>query len=221
MSNQPDSAAARQPKRERGKQRVAALLDAAAAVFAEKGFDAATMTEIAARAGAPIGSLYQFFPGKDVLADTLLRRYADLLAADLQKLEQRAAQLETPELADTLAGLLMGHPQTRAAAMVLADSMDPTARHTTFRQMLRKRIAAVLRAHVPALAPEPARDIAVVLLQLMKAVAKLNDEAGLPGRAAAVKELRGLAVMYVENRLASQARAFAVSKPAAKPIRPE
>jgi AcrR family transcriptional regulator len=204
MSSQPDGSAARQPKRERGKQRVAALLDAAAAVFAEKGFDAATMTEIAARAGAPIGSLYQFFPNKDVLADTLLRRYADLLAADLQALEQRAAQLKTPELADTLAGLLMGHPQVRAAAMVLADNMDPTARQTTFRQMLRKRIAAVLRVHAPALAAEPARDIAVVLLQLMKGVAKLNDETGLPGRAAAVKELRGLAVEYVEKKLAER-----------------
>jgi AcrR family transcriptional regulator len=38
--------------------RVAALLHATATVFAEKGFDAATMTEIAALAGAPIGSLY-------------------------------------------------------------------------------------------------------------------------------------------------------------------
>jgi AcrR family transcriptional regulator len=36
---------------------VAALIAAASAVFLEKGYDAATMTEIAARAGASIGSL--------------------------------------------------------------------------------------------------------------------------------------------------------------------
>ena len=55
MSNQAESAAARAPKRERGKQRVAALLAAAASVFAEKGYEAATMTEIAARAAADSG----------------------------------------------------------------------------------------------------------------------------------------------------------------------
>lgn len=201
MSSQADGAAAREPKRERGKQRVAALLDAAGAVFAEKGFDAATMTEIATRAGAPIGSLYQFFPNKQVLADTLVRRYADLLAADLQALEERAAALPARELMDTLAGLLMGHPPERAAAMALAETMDPSERLVTFRQMLRRRIAAVLRTHAPALDAETACDTAIVLLQLMKAVAALNDEAGLAGRAAAVKELHGLAVQYLERRL--------------------
>src|SRR5579862_5368586 len=93
MSNQAEAGAARAPKRQRGKARVAALLEAAGEVFAEKGYEAATMTEIAARAGAPIGSLYQFFPGKEALAYTLLQQYADLLAADLRELEARAAAL--------------------------------------------------------------------------------------------------------------------------------
>ena len=56
---------AKEPKRERGKQRVAALMDAGAELFAEKGYEATTMTEIASRAGAAIGSLYQFFPSKE------------------------------------------------------------------------------------------------------------------------------------------------------------
>jgi len=59
MSSNAQTTVARAPKRARGKQRVAELLEAAAAVFAEKGYEAATMTEIAARARAPIGSLYQ------------------------------------------------------------------------------------------------------------------------------------------------------------------
>src|SRR6202041_3507784 len=82
MSSDTEIHGARSPKRERGKQRVAALLQAAAELFAEKGYDAATMTEIAARAGAPIGSLYQFFPAKEALAVTLVQNYAEMLAAD-------------------------------------------------------------------------------------------------------------------------------------------
>jgi AcrR family transcriptional regulator len=68
---------AKEPKRERGKQRVAALIDAGAELFAEKGYEATTMTEIASRAGAAIGSLYQFFPSKEALAEALFDRFAE------------------------------------------------------------------------------------------------------------------------------------------------
>src|SRR5580693_997161 len=98
MSSETDAALARAPKRARGKQRVAKLLEAATAVFAEKGYEAATMTEIAARAGAPIGSLYQFFPVKEALADTLVQNYVASLTADLQALEARAGQIDIQAL---------------------------------------------------------------------------------------------------------------------------
>ena len=62
----------RPPQRSNGKLRVAAILEAAAAVIAEKGYEAATMAEIAARSGTKIGSLYRFFPNKESLADTLI-----------------------------------------------------------------------------------------------------------------------------------------------------
>src|SRR5882762_10096750 len=117
MSAEAENSIARAPKRERGKQRVGELLQAAAAVFAEKGYEAATMTEIAARAGAPIGSLYQFFPVKEALADTLVHNFAALLAADLQALQARAGGINTEDLVESLFGLLRAHPRERAAAL--------------------------------------------------------------------------------------------------------
>ena len=48
----------RTPRLQRGHARVSGLLAAAARVFVNRGYDAATMTEIAAEAGASIGSLY-------------------------------------------------------------------------------------------------------------------------------------------------------------------
>src|SRR3984885_503482 len=110
-------AVARAPKRQRGKQRVAELLAAGAAVFAEKGYEGATMTEIAARAGAPIGSLYQFFPAKEALADTLVQNYVALLAADLEALEARASRVNTRTLVEGLFGLLRAHSRERDAAL--------------------------------------------------------------------------------------------------------
>jgi AcrR family transcriptional regulator len=206
MSSETEITTARAPKRARGKQRVAELLQAAAAVFAEKGYEAATMTEIAARAGAPIGSLYQFFPVKEALADTLVQNYAALLAADLKSLEMRAGGVDANTLVETLFGLLRAHPHERAAALPLAEArMDERTRRTTFRQMLRKHIAAILRARSPALPAEAARDMAVVVLQLMKAASLLSDEEGLPGRAAGLRELQSLTVQYLEKRLHARA----------------
>ena len=202
MSSNAETTGARAPKRARGKQRVADLLQAAAAVFAEKGYEAATMTEIAARAGAPIGSLYQFFPVKEALADTLVQNYVALLAADLQQLESHAARLDIQTLVEELFGLLRAHPRERAAALPLAESrMDERTRRATFRRMLRKQIAAILRARAPALPAEAARDLAVVVLQLMKAANALSDEEALPGRAAAQRELQALTVQYLKHHL--------------------
>ena len=202
MSSDTETSAARAPKRARGKQRVAELLEAAAAVFAEKGYEAATMTEIAARAGAPIGSLYQFFPAKEALADMLVQNLVALLAADLQELEARAAEIDNQTLVERLFGLLRSHPHERAAALPLAEArMDERTRRTTFRHMLRKHIAAILRARAPSLPAETARDTAVVVLQMMKAASSLSDEEGLPGRAAGMRDLQALAVQYLEQRL--------------------
>jgi AcrR family transcriptional regulator len=200
MSSDTEIHGARSPKRERGKQRVAALLQAAAELFAEKGYDAATMTEIAARAGAPIGSLYQFFPAKEALADTLVKNYAALLAADLTALEARAAEIDAKMLVEGLFGLLHAHPRERAAALPLAEArMDERTRRITFRHMLRKRIGAILRTREPALPIDAARDMAIVVLQLMKAANSLSDEQGLTGRAAGLRELQSLAVHYLER----------------------
>jgi len=206
MSSEADSIGARAPKRARGKQRVAELLQAATAVFAERGYETATMTEIAARADAPIGSLYQFFPSKEVLADTLVQDYVALLVADLEGLAARAGAIDIKVIVAALFGLLRAHPRERAAVLPLAEArMDERTRRTTFRHMLRRHIAAILRAHAPALTAEAARDIAVVVLSLMKAANTLSDEEGLPGRGAGLRELQGLTAQYLEQQLDASA----------------
>lgn len=67
----------RQPKQQRGKERVEKILDAAAAVFDEVGYAAATTHLIAAKAGAAIGSLYQFFPDKAAIFNAMELRHAE------------------------------------------------------------------------------------------------------------------------------------------------
>jgi AcrR family transcriptional regulator/transposase-like protein len=54
----------RQPQQKRGQQRVEKILVAAAEVFSEAGYAAATVQQIADRATTAVGSIYQFFPDK-------------------------------------------------------------------------------------------------------------------------------------------------------------
>ncbi len=81
----------RQPKQQRGKERVEKILDAAAAVFDEVGYEAATTHLIAAKAGTAIGSLYQFFPDKAAIFKAMELRHVDRVKA-------MWAQTNTPEI---------------------------------------------------------------------------------------------------------------------------
>src|SRR5262244_2598286 len=72
---------AHEPRRQdRGRQRIESLLAAAEEVFAEVGYDRATTNLIASRASVSPGTLYQFFPNKEALAEGVAGKYAQELA---------------------------------------------------------------------------------------------------------------------------------------------
>jgi AcrR family transcriptional regulator len=57
----------RLPKQERSRRLVEAIVEAAQLVLAESGADALTTVNVAQRAGVSVGSLYQYFAGRDAL----------------------------------------------------------------------------------------------------------------------------------------------------------
>lgn len=63
-----------EPIQERSAARIDALLDAAAAVVDEIGFDRLTTAMVAERAGASIGTVYRYFPDRIVLLQALRDR---------------------------------------------------------------------------------------------------------------------------------------------------
>lgn len=62
------------PTQKRSRERVERMLAAASELIAEKGSDQMKMSEVADKAGVPIGSLYQFFPDKSAILRTLVER---------------------------------------------------------------------------------------------------------------------------------------------------
>ncbi len=67
--------ARKQPAQRRSHHTVDRILDAAAHVFAERGYTATTTNHVATEAGVSIGSLYQYFPNKDALLGALEERH--------------------------------------------------------------------------------------------------------------------------------------------------
>ena len=130
------------------------------------------MTEVAARAGAPIGSLYQFFPSKETLADALLECFSERLHDALDGVEERATTLTIPALADALLGLKLGFHEERAAAATLIESrQEASTRAAELRLSLRRHVTRILRSRIPKLSPERAEVMTLVVFQLMKAAA--------------------------------------------------
>src|SRR5471032_1406845 len=117
-----EAGAAQAPKRLRGRIRVAAIMDSAVQLFAEKGYDTATMTEIAAHSGTAIGSLYRFFPNKEALADALLLRYAQHVLGGFEELAEQAPAMTLDALAGALVDFMLALHSERSIAIALADA---------------------------------------------------------------------------------------------------
>jgi len=88
------------PQQERSTRRLAGFLDAAAELFVEVGYEAATMTAVAERSGSSIGALYNYFPDKQSIAFTLVSQYSQEVEAHWKPLMEQAEILTHAEFAD-------------------------------------------------------------------------------------------------------------------------
>ena len=188
------------PRFARGKARAAALRAAAGQVIAERGYEAATMTEIAARAGASIGSLYQYYPTKESIA-------ADVHAEYLDELDQAMAGLSTGSLTpaamsdalfDTLTTFLAHYP----AFPTLAARRDiEPSRKLASRARLEESLEQALASMRPGLPPAVMPGLAVMLLQQMKLVVAL-EASGRDEDRQAIDHIRRMLRQYLEDLVA-------------------
>ncbi len=77
MSIEPRTVPRKKPRQSRAQVTVDAILDATAHILVRDGYEGLSTNRVAERAGVSIGSLYQYFPGKESLIGELLDRYSD------------------------------------------------------------------------------------------------------------------------------------------------
>ena len=140
----------KQPQQARSRATTAAILQAAAHILGERGWDGFTTNAVAEMAGVSIGSLYQYFPHKLALVEAVRRQHFDEVLAVLEGAADgwlsRAGRLEA--LVDGMIGV---HSRFPAAHRVLLEEV-PRGRgagavHDRFATILHQRYEAVVRAN--------------------------------------------------------------------------
>jgi AcrR family transcriptional regulator len=101
--------AARQARTEVYRQHV---LEAAVRVFAERGFEATKVQDIAQEADLSLGTIYSVFPGKQELYEAILAEHGQALLALVQAVHERKlpARDTLDALIDVYIDYFVGHP---------------------------------------------------------------------------------------------------------------
>ncbi|GAJ28331.1 TetR/AcrR family transcriptional regulator [Acidomonas methanolica] len=190
------------PKRQRGRDRVTAIFEAATALFAEKSYEAATMTEIAARSNTAIGSLYRFFPTKEVLAAALLERYGERLLAALDALIDRDPPLSPADAANGLLGIIQ---RLRTERSVVLSLIDRGIVWQSGVEPLRAALIARMSRLLSRLGgmPGPHDERAVMLLHLVKAIFALPQDGSSP-QSAQDGEAGTVLRLYLESAVGTE-----------------
>ncbi len=158
-----DAGALESEKSEKSEATRLRILTAALELFHERGFEAATMRDIATRAGVATGAAYYYFASKDAIVLALYRRAADEMGPQLEQVLSGSADLRK-RLAGILEVKLRYFEPSRRLLTALAAHVDPMNPLSPFseqtREIREQDIAIFARATTGARlrAPEDLKD---------------------------------------------------------------
>lgn len=164
---------AKLPIQSRGHVRVGRLLDAAAALIAERGVGMLTMAAVGQAAGSAPGSLYQFFPDRDALLEALARREAARVEAIVVEALDAWRRTDPCDAAGLAAALLpplrahyIAHPVWGELLHALSRRGAPGAVESALDAAVLVHLGAALGQLAPAASPARRAVAARVLLDL-------------------------------------------------------
>jgi AcrR family transcriptional regulator len=186
----------------RSERRVASFLLHAGAAIAEHGYEATTMTDIASRAEASIGSLYQYFPNKETITVAVFRGYIDELVTRWAGLSDRADHLDPDELGAQIIEQFIEFAAEHPAFFPIMGAPVELKKNPAARHRLRGQFAALFLKKNPALGRAGAHQVAVATLGTVKGLIELCSEATPRERPLIVAEYKRMLSAYLSLRLA-------------------
>ncbi len=167
----------KRPTQPRAVETVACILEAAAQILEAQGFEAFNTNAVAERAGVSIGSLYQYFPGKDALLIALARREKAHFGEDARAaLDQSNGPAALRHLIAAAVRQQLGRAEL-ARLLDVEEEKPETRREVEGQSNFGTLIREVLEK--PGLPPQP--DVAVAAVDLAELIRALTDAAGVRG----------------------------------------
>jgi AcrR family transcriptional regulator len=198
------------PLQARSRARVAGILRAAGTLLGEVGYDGLSTNLIAERAQVPVGSIYQFFQGKDDIVAALIKQFqGDILGFANEQLDAGTAARDRrtfiARLVDGIAGI-----QAEASAFVCVYSgsqahprFDGLARE--LRRTLTRHLDRVFAEAFPRLSDDDRSRMLTAWSDITGAMIA-NVNRGWPGeQGKLLEELKTILCAHLDARLAVMA----------------
>jgi AcrR family transcriptional regulator len=192
----------RVPAQARSKERVERILEAAARVFADAGYEAATMEAIAELAGTSIGSIYQFFPNKRAVFDAIAARYMDKARAFFDVfVTGPLVEMPWPEVLDASIDAFAAFNEQDAGFRAVWVGMHLTEEVVTQGEALNRematRLEALLGAKLPRLPPAMRPIVATMSVEVFSAMLVISARRGPEERQAMLAETKAMLRRYL------------------------
>jgi AcrR family transcriptional regulator len=111
----------KQPQQTRSRVTVDAILEGAAHILARHGWAGFTTNAVAEAAGVSIGSLYQYFPDKMAIVDSVLQQHFDEILAVLRS--SVGDDLAAPCIERLVSGMIAAHSEHSSLHHVLLEDV--------------------------------------------------------------------------------------------------
>lgn len=193
----------------RGQRRMEQILDAAAVVLAEVGYEKASTNAIAAAAGISPGSLYQYFDNKEAIVEALATRFVEgMRDAHAEAFDATDfAVLTIPELADRVVDPIIAFNLANPGfkALFARPDMPPglAAAAGTIQGALLGRVRAMLAQRLPGRTDPDLDRAARMMIQVFQATVPMVVAAPDAERPAVIAELKMLLGGYLESLAAA------------------
>lgn len=195
----------RQARRQkRGVLRAEEILQAAGALFVERGYDAVTIHMIATRAGVSPGSLYQFFPNREAITRAFAANAAERLHRVYDAmLSSEAIALPLHEFLDAFIDRLMVFNRDNPGylALQLGSTISPSLRLVLadLHRGLLARQDSILASYWPQSTPEQRQIPLLVSYRIFLALLPLALRGEEEHRGAIVREMKVALYRYLEQ----------------------